>query len=149
MRISDWSSDVCSSDLRVDALLHFADADPRKLASLAGGDVVSLADQDARHRSSRNALENRPGRRRWTHPHSQRRQLLVLELDPATLPPRTDCGDPRFGALDGLGQIPGPFGAVPGKKECPSIPVTTGTDCRDNKWFARGSRKTTSITNRR
>src|SRR3546814_5543797 len=60
-------------DVRVDALLHFADADPRKLASLAGGDVVSLADQDARHRSARNALENRPGRRRWTHPQSQRR----------------------------------------------------------------------------
>src|SRR3546814_18961444 len=99
MRISDWSSDVCSSDLRVDALLHFADADPRKLASLAGGDVVSLADQDARHRSARNSLGNRPGRRRWTHPQSQRRPLLVLELDPARLHPRTDCGDARFGEL--------------------------------------------------
>src|SRR3546814_377526 len=136
MRISDWSSDVCSSDLqplrerhagalrvglalpfgdvRVDALLHFADADPRKLASLAGGDVVSLADQDARHRSARNALENRPGRRRWTHPQSQRRQLLVLELDPARLHPRTDCGDARFGELDGLGHALGPFWVAPG-----------------------------------
>src|SRR3546814_7729311 len=79
MRISDWSSDVCSSDL------------------------------DARHRSARNALENRPGRRRWTHPQSQRRQLLVLELDPARLHPRTDCGDARFGELDGLGHALGPF----------------------------------------
>src|SRR3546814_11607766 len=119
MRISDWSSDVCSSDLqplrerhagalrvglalpfgdvRVDALLHFADADPRKLASLAGCDVVSLADQDARHRSARNALENRPGRRRCTHPQSQRRQLLALAPAPASPPQPTYYAASLFG----------------------------------------------------
>src|SRR3546814_18900959 len=44
-------------DVRVDALLHFADADPRKLASLAGGALVSLAAPDARTRSARNSHE--------------------------------------------------------------------------------------------
>src|SRR3546814_12960029 len=95
----------------------------------------------SRHRSARNALENRPGRRRWTHPQSQRRQLLVLELDPARLHPRTDCGDARFGELDGLGHALGPFWVAPGSQECPCIPVTTGTDCRVTAWFARGSSK--------
>src|SRR3546814_9025380 len=70
-------------DVRVDALLHFADADPRKLASLAGGDVVSLADQDARHRSDRPALEKKPGRRRWTHTQTQLPPPPLLDTTPA------------------------------------------------------------------
>src|SRR3546814_1681819 len=53
-------------DVRVDALLHFADAGPRQLASLAGGDVVSLADQDRteERRVGKGCVST--GRSRWS-----------------------------------------------------------------------------------
>src|SRR3546814_2072838 len=44
MRISDWSSDVCSSDLRKDAaaLWHIADAAPAAAMGRLGGDLLAL-----------------------------------------------------------------------------------------------------------
>src|SRR3546814_19590084 len=43
MRISDWSSDVCSSDLPLEEVGHRHAEDPRKLIELAGADAVGPA----------------------------------------------------------------------------------------------------------
>src|SRR3546814_6920657 len=58
MRISDWSSDVCSSDLH--AAAEFADETPRLGMARAGPDII-VADQ---HPAPGAALHGRPAQRR-------------------------------------------------------------------------------------
>src|SRR3546814_13250428 len=84
MRISDWSSDVCSSDLGIDAVEDIADVALRRIGNGAslfriivlviGGhrheaagqpEVVELVDgRDARAKCLRDALRNRSEERR-------------------------------------------------------------------------------------
>src|SRR3546814_20410135 len=45
MRISDWSSDVCSSDLGFDGILKFIEqdaGDPFQFAALGGGKMIEI-----------------------------------------------------------------------------------------------------------
>src|SRR3546814_4639015 len=53
MRISDWSSDVCSSDLRTPNALTINDPEPYRAWSHNHGSHLQSLDQDARNRLTR------------------------------------------------------------------------------------------------
>src|SRR3546814_1226743 len=62
MRISDWSSDVCSSDLRSNRLPPRVQVAPQQRRGLAGGNAIGLA-REARDEGTRTMRHGFYGRR--------------------------------------------------------------------------------------
>src|SRR3546814_13722279 len=123
MRISDWSSDVCSSDHRGDALLEFGDlAGKRRLVADAGGQPAEQArDLAARLDQAIDVVDQKQdvlvgfvtemlgdGERRQTRPPTRARWLIHL--------PEAQRGAFEHNRLPGLQQQPDRTSGVWGKR---------------------------------
>src|SRR3546814_13519934 len=84
MRISDWSSDVCSSDLPVRRARHHPDRPPRRLSRLVAGGAArgqprDLSCGECRHQSRR--LADRSPSRGPTGPRRREDRGMILLTD--------------------------------------------------------------------